>query len=135
MPRPLPAEPTGLRGPGQTIFPEEAKEQARRVGLKEEAALIYTLEQVEDAGGDWSDKWVPQGARVRGRIDPVGSSRGTTDSFAAGIRESTTHIISLDPDVVVTDKDHIEIEGRTWTITADEIVTEASTKMVQVAGA
>lgn len=130
MPRPLPTS-HGLRGPGQTVFPEDAKEQARRIGLKEEAVLVLKHEQVEDAGGDWSTKYVPQPPAIRGRIDPVGGG-ARNEMFAEGIVESTSHIVTMDPDAAVEHHDRLEVEGQTWEITADEVVSDPSSKMVQV---
>lgn len=132
MPRALPAEATGLRGPGQNIFPEDAKETGRRVGLKEAAVQIFREEQVEDAGGDWSTSWKPSEKRIRGRIDPVGGATGRGDMFAEGIREGTTHIVTMDPGVDVDEKDRIEVEGKMWTVTAEEIVSDPASTMVQV---
>jgi len=129
-PRALPANPTGLRGPGQTIFPEEGKELARRMGLKKGALVILKLEKKKDKGASVTEEYKVQPA-VRGRIDPVGSGH-QADRFGEGLREATTHIVTMDPDVAVTASDRLEIEGKTWTITGDEIVSEGSSKMVQV---
>lgn len=130
-PRALPAKSTGLRGPGQTIFPEEAKEEARRVGLKPEAALVFTKVQEDDGGGDVRNTWVPQGMRVRGRIDGL-RSRSQATQFGDAVDESTTHIITLDAGTVVTAKDHIEIDGQMWTITAEMFFTDEATQRLQV---
>lgn len=132
MPRALPANPTGLRGPGQDVFPEGAKEEARRRGLKKEAVTVFKNEQVEDKGGDWNSGWKAQAKKVRGRIDPVGGSSGRQELFAEGIHESTTHIVTMDPGTEVDSKDRLEIEGIMWTITAEEIVSDPSSTKVQV---
>lgn len=130
-PRALPAGPTGLPGPGQTIFSEEAKELARRMGLKEGAVQILKLEKTKDKGASIKEEYKPQGKAVRGRIDPVGSGH-QADRFGEGLREATTHIVSMDPNTPVSVEDRLEIEGRMWTITGDEVVSEGSSKMVQV---
>jgi hypothetical protein len=114
------------------VFPEEAKELARRMGLKEGAVQILELKKVKDKGANVQDEWIEQAGTVRGRIDPVGSGH-QVDRFGEGLREATTHVVSMDPDTRVTVADRLEIEGKVWTITGDEIVTEGSSKMVQVA--
>lgn len=130
-PRALPAQSTGLRGPGQTVFPSEAKELARRMGLKDGAVVILKLIKTKDKGASVKEEYKAQKG-VRGRIDAVGGGH-QADRFGEGLREATTHIVSMDPDTEVTSQDRLQIEGRTWTITGDEVVSEASSKMVQVA--
>jgi hypothetical protein len=130
-PRALPAKATGLRGPGQTIFPEEAKEEARRIGLKPEAALVFVKAQEDDGGGDTRNSWTPQPMRVRGRIDAL-RSRSTSTLSGEAVDESTTHIITLDKGTVVSAKDHVEIEGQMWAITAEMFFTDEATVRLQV---
>lgn len=131
MPRPMPAS-QGIRGPGQTIFPEDAKEAARRIGLVKDAVVIIKKEQVDDGGGDFTPKWVPQKPAVRGRIDPLGGASKTAREFAGAIDEATTHLVVMDPDVDIDNKDRLEAEGIVWTITADLVHTDAATTLVQV---
>jgi hypothetical protein len=122
---------TGLRGPGQDIFPESAKEEARLIGLVDDAVLVFKREETEDSGGDWSSDYVPAEERIRGRIDSLGD-QGSTGEFAASIDESTTHIVTVDPDADVDHKDRLEVEGQMWTITAERFFTDESTKRLQV---
>jgi hypothetical protein len=122
---------SGLPGTGQALFPEAAKEQARRIGLKDEAALIFEFSSEDDGGGDTKTTWKPQAKKVRGRIDPVGT-KGTGTSFGAQIDESTTHVITLDPTAKVSSRDRVEIEGVMWTITSRHFVTQGASIQVQV---
>jgi hypothetical protein len=101
------------------------------VGLRPLAARIFEKFQEEDGGGDFRDQWIPQAERVRGRIDAL-RTRGQNQMFGEAIDESTTHIISLDPNAIVTVKDRIEIEGIMWTITSEAFFTDEATIRLQV---
>lgn len=129
-PRALP-ESQGLPGSGQERFPEDAKETARRIALKEEAARILTFESKDDGGGDREETWTQQPGRVRGRIDAVGS-RNMEQFRGDQLVESTTHIVTLDPDANVSTRDRIEIEGLVWTITSEQIFSDAASTRIQV---
>lgn len=122
---------SGLRGPGQDIFPEMAKQTARDIGLVEDAAQILKNESVEDGGGDFADKWVPDGKPVDARIDAADRA-GNSQVIAEQINESTTHIITMEPGAEVSTENRIEIEGLTWVVTGEQIRTQQPTVRVQV---
>jgi hypothetical protein len=126
-----PASGTGLRGPGQEIFPEEAKQQALDIGLEEDAAQILKSESVPDGGGDTTTTWVPDGEPVDARIDAIGRMGGSK-VFAEQIDETTTHVITMEPGATVAADSRIEIEGRTWVVTGQNIRTDEPTTQVQV---
>lgn len=128
---PRPLARSGLRGPGQDVFPEMAKESTRRIALKDEAALIHVYSETDDGGGDVKPKWTPSVERVRGRIDAIGT-RGIGAIFAEQIDESITHVITLDPDVEVSTRDRIEIEGVMWTIVAQQVFSDQASTRVAV---
>ncbi len=131
-PRALPTKATGLPGPGQEVFPEQAKEQVRRIAMDKEAILIFKKESAEDAGGDsGTAAWTARPPAVRGRIDALGV-RGESQEFAGAIDESTTHIITMDPGVDVTHLDRLEAEGQMWTITSEQFHSDAASTKVQV---
>lgn len=123
---------SGLRGPGQDIFPEEAKQQALDIGLEEEAAQVLKPERVKDGGGDSTLTYVPDGKPVDGRIDIVGRAQGASQVVAEQITESTTHIVTMEPGVSISTEHRIEIEGKTWLITGENIRTQAPTVQVPV---
>jgi head-tail adaptor len=120
-----------MRGPGQDIFPEQAKQQARDIGLESEAAQILKNEPVSDGGADFTEKWVPDGERVDARIDAVGT-RTVEKTFGEAVDESTTHVITMEPSAKVTSANRVEIEGRVWTVTGDMVFTDQATVRVQV---
>jgi hypothetical protein len=122
----------GLRGPGQDIFPEMAKQSVRTIALIEEAAQILKKESTEDGGGDFNDKWVPDGEPVDARIDAADSARSGSQVVAERISETTTHIITLEPGAKVSTSNRIEIEGLVWVIVAEQIRSEQPTVRVQV---
>ena len=122
---------TGLRGPGQDIFPEAAKQEARNIALVEEAAQVFRNTPTDDGGGDVHDKWQPLGNKVAGRIDSVGR-KGAEQLFGEQIDEATSHVVTLEPGVDVTPDDRVEIEGIMWTITGQAIFTEAASTRLPV---
>lgn len=130
-PRPL-SPGAGLRGPAQDVFPEGAKQHARDIGLEEEAAQILKPERKDDGGGDSTTKWVPDGKPVDGRIDIVGRSAGDSRVVAEQVSESTTHIVTLEPSASISTDHRIEIEGKTWLITGENIRTDEPTVQVPV---
>lgn len=120
----------GLRGPGQDIFPEQAKQQGRDIGLTD-LAQIFRNEPEDDGGGDTKEVWVPLGEPVPARIDSVGR-RGQAQVMGEQINEGTSHIVTLEPETDVKSDDRIEIDGAMWLITGEEFFTDEATVRVQV---
>lgn len=129
LPRPL--VQSGISGPGQELFPESAKQQARDIGLVKELVQVLRNEKEDDGGGDTIDNWKPHGKRVDGRIDAL-SRRGMGQVIGEQVNEATTHVATLEPGVDVTTNDRLEIEGQVWIITSQEIHTDQATVRVQV---
>lgn len=103
----------GLRGPAQEVFPEEAKEYGRDMGLTEEAEVFKN--EPEDIGGAPEDKWVSIG-KFRARIDKE-SIRPPANTPGEQIVEVQTHIISFDPGVPVDTSCRVKIKGQMWYLT------------------
>lgn len=121
----------GLRGPGQDIFPEQAKQQARDIALEEDAAQVFRNSATDDGGGDFKAEWKPLGEPVDGRIDAVGR-KGAEKILGEQIDEATSHVVTLEPGVDVTPDDRVEIEGQMWTITGKAIFTDAASTQLPV---
>lgn len=128
---PRPLVRSGLPGIGQEIFPETAKQMARNIGFKSEYITILRNTPKDDGGGDSTPDWKPVGKPVDGRIDAL-SRRGVGRVVAEEVNESTTHVVSMDPDADVSTSDRLEVEGVVWTILSEEIHTDKATVRVQV---
>jgi hypothetical protein len=105
---------SGLPGPGQVIFHEDAKEEAVRIALTDEIKILRN-EGAVDAGvreEDWEEVEV-----VRGRIDIVGV-RLPNKMTADQVNEGTTHVIHLDKDANIKSGDRVERAGETWAVLA-----------------
>jgi head-tail adaptor len=120
---------SGLKGFGQTVFPEQAKQAARNIGLTDDVQVLRN-ERKDDGGGSFTNKWEPHGDPVAGRIDPTGS--GPLGSIGEEIHESTTHIVTVEPTADVTPADRVQISGTTWVITTNYIHTDQATIRLQV---
>lgn len=124
---------TGLPGPGQEHFPEQARESGRDLGLTGEVVIMYDIGGDDGAGSvksDWKDK-----ETVRGRIDSITSStRGMRDEFGDQIKEESTHIVSLDAGVDIDPANRIRINGSTWIVTAKIERTDPLIERVAVRG-
>ena len=120
----------GFPGPGQEVFPEQAREQGRRLGLGttddplSEATVLRA--NATNAGGVTKTTWTPDVDAVRARIDPGGA--GTPGVRGDTMDESSTHVITFDQEVTLTTKDRVSIDGATWIVTAVEDRTD---KLVQ----
>lgn len=121
----------GLPGPGQTLFSEEAKEEARNIGFKKELIQIIRNTPEDDEGGDTVDKWAPVGKPWAGRIDAL-TRKGQGQVIGEQINEASTHVVTMDPEAQVLLSDRLEIEGRVWIITSEELHTDQATVRVQV---
>ena len=123
----------GLPGPGQTVFPETAKESGRVLGLTG-TAQVYRNGGALDAGGAPTSGWAPYGSPVRARIDPIAAAggRGRASTAADQIDEGSTHVISLDGNVNVRNQDRIQTEGRMWAVLALSIRTDPEILRVEV---
>lgn len=110
----------GLRGPAQEIFPEEAKEYGRDMGLTEEAEVFKN--EPEDIGGAPEDNWVSIG-KFRARIDRE-SVRPAAGEVADQTNESSVHVISFDPGVPVNTNCRVEIKGQMWYLTGKQDVSD-----------
>lgn len=130
MPRPL--VKSGLPGPGQEVFPEQAKQQARNIGLIEGAVQRWVNEKEDDGGGDTKSKWVESGEALDGRIDAIGSLSNRSRVFAESILESTTHIATIEPDAEINVADRIEVHGRMYVVLSEDVNSEQATVQLQV---
>lgn len=104
----------GLPGPGQTLFPEGAKEEAVSAALTDEIKILRNEGGV-DAGvreEDWEEVEV-----VRGRIDIVGV-RLPNKMTADQVNEGTTHVIHIDKGADIKSGDRVERTGETWAVLA-----------------
>lgn len=105
----------GFPGPGQTIFPEEAKEEGRSLALVEEFDISHNEGEV--VAGVREDNWQIIEEGVRGRIDIVGV-RLPNKMTADQVNEGVTHVIRLDPTAIIDSGDRIvrELDGSTWAV-------------------
>lgn len=131
MPRPL--VKGGLRGPAQELFPEDAKEIARELGMEdEESAVAIFRNEGSKKGGVVEEKWVEIETDVRANImtAPFGSPRGR---FLTGdqIDESATHIFHLDPNADVKKEDRLKRGKLTWAVLVVGTRTEEATIYVE----
>jgi hypothetical protein len=128
---PRPSYPgSGLKGPGQDIFPEQAKESGRRLGLVVGELQLLDYTPTNEAGST-KPAWTP-GATVRGRIDPVGSASGPS-LMGGAINEASTHLITFDDQVEITTQDRVRGLGHDWRITALRERTERLVTRVEAA--
>lgn len=123
----------GLRGPGQDVFPEDAKQHGRDLGLTEDATILKN-EATDDGGGSKVDNWIVQESEIPGRVDPLSTVK-SSGIVAGQVNEESTHVISLDPKATVSTKSRIEIDGKTWAVTAqrertDELIIRVEAKGV-----
>jgi hypothetical protein len=120
----------GLPGPAQDIFPEEAKEEARSVGLKDLVKILRNEGEVKS--GVKKDKWEVVEEDVRATIENAqfGGPRSRYLT-AEQINEKSTHIIHLDPTAEVQSGDRIERDGDTWAVLAVGTRTEEATIYVE----
>lgn len=133
MPRALPAQGTGLRGPGQAIFPEDAKETGRRLGLVYQIGIL-TYSKTDDGGGSPVPTWTPSGT-VRGRLDPVVIRPGRGAVTAEQVDEMSNALVTVDANVAVNVKDRVTAAGFTWDVTlimdgTDDLLKQMRVKKV-----
>lgn len=110
----------GLRGPGQDLWPEQAKEHSRVIVLTDEAQPLELSSNDEAAAQTWDDVGDP----IRCRLDPVGHD--ITEMRGAALVESTTHLISFDAGAPVTTDNRVSIDGQEWVLLAARLYTDAS---------
>jgi hypothetical protein len=130
MTRPLNYD-AGLRGPGQTRFPEEIKEWGRQMALTGTAQLTRAGQL--DAGGAPKNTWSNVGSAFRARIDAVGTA-SSSDVEAGQLHEETTHIISCDHSVAVQPSDRIVMDGKKWSVNEIPDVTDPVVQRIEVKG-
>lgn len=122
----------GLRGPGQDRFPEQAKELGRSMGLYPDEVVLLNHQRTSSAGA--TRETYVEGDTVRGRIDPVGRI-GQGGPMGGIINESSSHMVSFDTAVAVTEEDRLRVQGKDWLITAVRRQTDGVIKRVEVRGA
>lgn len=131
MPRPI--VNGGLRGPAQEFFPEDAKQEALRLGMEDEDSQVTILRnEGTKQGGVKSEKWEPIATDVRANVinAPFGAPRGRYP-VAEQITESTTHIFHIDPVVEVEPSDRIQRGSELWAILVVGTRTEQATIYVE----
>lgn len=119
----------GLRGPGQDVFPEEAKELGRNLGLDDEA-ILYKNEPIDDEAGASTSNWVEVG-KYRARIDVAGAER-SAGLIADQINEGSKSIVSFDPGVPVDSESRIKIRGSMWDVIQVHEVSDPLIQRVEV---
>lgn len=122
---------SGISGPGQEVFPEQAKQQARNIALIDKAAQRFVNEPVDDGGGEFNAKWVASGEPIDGRVDAIGSLSGRSRIFAESVLEATTHVITLDPEATVNVADRIEMHGRMYILLSEGFNSEQASVQYQ----
>jgi hypothetical protein len=114
---------------GTEIFPETAKELARRVGLTEQI-FILTATQKDDGGGNYELEYVKQGQSVRARVDSYKRQK-PKGIVASQINEFTDHIFTIDRPAVITPIDRLERpDGSVWELLAVNDRTDQATIQV-----
>lgn len=114
------------------MFPEQAKQQARNIGLVEEAVQLWVNEKEDDGGGETKSKWVESGGKLDGRIDAIGSLSSRSRIFAESVLESTTHIATIEPGAEINVADRVEIHGRMYAVLSEDVNSEQATVQLQV---
>lgn len=124
-----PAVKAGLPGPGQDVFPEQARELGRRMGLYSDEVVVLR-HTAESSGGATRDTFAPE-TPIRGRIDPVGKV-GRGGPMGDVMNESASHIVTMDAAVDVTERDRIAVQDSDWLILAVREVTDPLITRVEV---
>lgn len=121
--------------PNTSVFPEQAKETARFIGMPEGALRIGYRQELNTAGVkdytyDWSEP-------IRGRIDPLGAVGGSGRLSGEQIDATSSHTATFDRDVPISSQDRIEEvdTGTVFTVNArrqhsDEDVTQVEIRQV-----
>lgn len=122
---------TGLRGPGQYVWPESAKATIRHM-VFEEGYIQVLRKEGEDAGGSLSNEYKPEGEPQDGRIDVIRSRGAEETVFGEQISEGTTHIVSMGPEADVNTADRLEIEGKVFIVNSAVVRTKDATTQLQV---
>lgn len=122
---------SGLPGLGQESFPAMAREIGRDLGLYDEI-FVHKYENKE-AGGSPVVTYTKAKSSIRGRIDAAGTQ--APQVVASIINESSTHIVSLDPQAAISENDRLEVVGKLWRITAvrewtDELISQVEVREV-----
>lgn len=125
---PRPLVHGGLRGPGQDIFPDMAKEEAVDIALTEEITILRNDGVID--GGVREEDWEPLAEGVRARIDIVGV-RLPNKMKADQINEATTHIFHVDKETDIKSSDRIERDSEVWTVVAVGSRTDQPTIYVE----
>lgn len=126
MPRPL--VKSGMRGLGQSIFPESARELGRRMGLLDDARILTYTPVV--SGGATRKTYTPAADTVLARVDPVGA--GTSGTSGGAVNEASTHMITFTAGQDINTEDRIRLHGIDWIITAEVERTDELVKRVEV---
>jgi hypothetical protein len=120
-----------LGRPGTEVFPEQAMAVVRGIALLPKHLQVLENERVSDEGGDYTNKWVPKGEPVDGRIFPAGGGPG--QELEGVLSESATHIAALDPAADVTTSNRLEsVYGQQWIIVAERDPSNPSSKILEV---
>lgn len=123
---------SGLRGPGQEVFPDQARERARHMGLYPDEIMIWRHTRNGSAGATYNT-YEPDDDPVRGRVDP------TSSNTAGGLRgdafedESSEHLVTFDETIEITLEDELEFHNKRWIITSlrertDRLVTRVEVR-------
>lgn len=119
---------SGIPGPGQDRFPEQAREQGRRMGLVGSATIL----RYSNVGTSGAVKpvYTPDAGTVRARLEPAAG--GVTGLRGDVQDEATTHVVTFDNGQSVSTKDRVQIEGLTWIITAMHQGTDELVRQIEV---
>ena len=119
----------GRPNAGAIRFPEGIKEFAREVTFKSTGQLLRNSGL--DSGGAPRKNWQPYGSQFRCNIQPVGNPTpaGIT---AEQINEASTHAVNADTGVDVKLSDRVQVDGRTYEVTAVVNKTGAMSRYFEV---
>jgi len=114
---------------GTQIFPETAKELARRVGLREKVYLLKAVEK-DDGGGNYETEYVRNAEPIRATIESYKRSK-PRGVVGAQINEFADHVLTLDQGTDVEARDRIERSGGAiWEVLTVENRTDEPTTRV-----
>ena len=125
-----PAYGSGLPGPGQDIFPEAAKEWARRLALYPDELDILRHTRQTSSGVTTYSYLLDSGGPFRGRVDPTSSNTAGVLRGDAIEDESSEHLVTFDDEVELDTEDRLLWNNEEWIITSlrertDRMVTRA----------
>jgi hypothetical protein len=123
---------SGRSGIGREVFPESAKEIGRERGLQPGLVTVLRYTKVADGGGDVTRTWVPDSKAIRGRLASVSKRMAHQVEEGGRLVEEVTHLVWLDPDVVVDVADRLRIEAEDYAIVAREPSTAGAFLRLEV---